>query len=135
MGCDYTYVVTIFSIGVFVEINNERTLQATGNMIYPMVFQLIGAVANIILDPIFIFGWLGIPAMGVKGAAIATVAGQILAMIYSTYILQCKDHAVKVSFKNFKLNGALLAKSIRWDFPPLLCRPLPPCSSLVSTPF
>ena len=120
MGCDYTYVVTIFSIGVFVEINNERTLQATGNMIYPMVFQLVGAVANIILDPIFIFGWLGIPAMGVKGAAIATVIGQILAMIYSTYILQTKDHAVKISFKSFKFQWSIVADIYKVGFPSIV---------------
>ncbi|MBC8571068.1 MATE family efflux transporter [Oscillospiraceae bacterium NSJ-54] len=120
MGCDYTYVVTIFSFGVFVEINNERTLQATGNMIYPMIFQLLGAVTNIILDPIFIFGWLGLPAMGVKGAAIATVLGQIIAMAYSTYILQCKDHAVKVGFKHFKFKPRIVADIYKVGFPSII---------------
>ena len=57
MGVEYTSIVTIFSFGCFIEINLEKTLQATGNMFYPMVFQLIGAISNIILDPIFIFGW------------------------------------------------------------------------------
>ncbi len=52
MGCDYMYIVMIFSFGIFIEIAAEKILQATGNMIYPMVFQLIGAVINIILDPI-----------------------------------------------------------------------------------
>ena len=66
MGIDYTSIVTIFSFGCFVEITLEKTLQATGNMIYPMLFQLTGAITNIILDPIFIFGWFGLPAMGVN---------------------------------------------------------------------
>ncbi|UKI35936.1 MAG: polysaccharide biosynthesis C-terminal domain-containing protein [Clostridiales bacterium] len=55
-------------------------------MLYPMIFQLIGAVINLIFDPIFIFGFGFIPAMGVKGAAIATVMGQIIAMFYALYI-------------------------------------------------
>lgn len=105
MGCQYLYVVTIASLGVFMEINLEKTLQATGNMIYPMVFQLIGAVANIILDPILIFGLLGMPRMGVLGAAVATVIGQLLAMAYSLYITLRKEHEVKISFQHFRLRG------------------------------
>ena len=87
MGIDYTSIVTIFSFGCFVEITLEKTLQATGNMVYPMLFQLTGAISNIILDPIFIFGWFGLPAMGVKGAAIATVAGQLLSMFFAINII------------------------------------------------
>ncbi len=108
MGTSYTSIVTIFSIGVFVEINIEKTLQATGNMIYPMIFQLIGAITNIILDPIMIFGLLGFPKMGIAGAAVATVAGQILSMIFSLYIVFTKTHDVKISFKNFKLKLNIL---------------------------
>ena len=77
MGTQYTSIVTICSFGLMIEVNMEKTLQATGNMIYPMAFQLVGAVTNIILDPVFIFGFAFIPAMGVSGAAIATVIGQI----------------------------------------------------------
>ena len=82
-GTDYLAIVTILSFGIFVEVSVEKTLQATGNMIYPMVFQLIGAVINLIMDPILIFGLMGFPAMGVAGAALATVLGQIIAMVYS----------------------------------------------------
>lgn len=104
MGTDYMSIVCIFSFGVFIEVNIEKTLQATGNMIFPMVFQLIGAITNIILDPLFIFGvdWLGLPAMGVAGAAIATVIGQILSMIVALFVILVGKHEVKISFRHFR---------------------------------
>lgn len=104
MGCDYVYIVMIFSFGVFVQIVLEKTLQATGNMIYPMFFQLTGAITNIILDPILIFGLYGFPKLGVKGAAIATVIGQVFALIFSIIIITTKNHSVKISLKGFKFN-------------------------------
>lgn len=89
---------------MLLEVNLEKTLQATGNMIYPMLFQLVGAVTNIILDPIFIFGYLGLPAMGITGAAIATVTGQIVSMIFAIIIIFTKSHDVHITFKKFKIN-------------------------------
>lgn len=105
MGCNYVYIITIFSIGVFVQISMEKTLQATGNMIYPMLFQLTGALTNIILDPILIFGLFGFPKLGVRGAAIATVIGQIFAMSFSLYIVFRKNHVIHISLKGFKFHG------------------------------
>jgi len=119
-GCDYTYIVMIFSMGVFVEISLEKTLQATGNMFYPMLFQLVGAVSNIILDPILIFGWLGLPAMGVAGAAIATVLGQILGMLFSTYVVIRKDHAVQISLRHFRFNFPIIREIYRVGFPSII---------------
>lgn len=104
MGYQYTIVVTVLSFGSFVQINVEKCLQATGNMIYPMIFQLVGAITNIILDPIMIFGLFGFPKMGVFGAALATVIGQILAMLLSLYVILKKSHLVHVTFKKFKFN-------------------------------
>lgn len=120
MGASYLSIVTIFSFGVFVEINLEKTLQATGNMIYPMIFQLIGAILNIIFDPIFIFGLFGLPAFGVKGAAIATVLGQIIAMIFSMYIVFTKSHDVHISFKNFKFSGKTVKNIYAVGFPSII---------------
>lgn len=105
MASTYLTIVTTCSIFSFVQIVCEKSLQATGNMIQPMIIQLIGAVTNIILDPIFIFGWLGAPALGVKGAALATVSGQALGMLYGIFVLLTKSHAVEVSFKNFKFRS------------------------------
>lgn len=84
-GVDYLQIVMGLSIGVFTQIFLERTLQSTGRTIYTMLTQLTGAVLNIILDPIFIFGYFGLPAMGVKGAAVATVTGQIIGAICGSF--------------------------------------------------
>ena len=104
-GNDYMWIVMVFSFGVFIEVSIEKSIQATGNMLYPMIFQLIGAVINLIFDPIFIFGAGFIPPMGVAGAAIATVMGQIVSMFYAIYIAHKKDFHVKFSLKNFKFRA------------------------------
>lgn len=80
---EYLSIVFIFSIGIFIEVNIEKTLQGTGNTVFPMAFQLVGAITNIILDPIFIFTF----DLGVKGAAIATIIGQIFSMIFALLVL------------------------------------------------
>lgn len=88
-GTDYISVCSIFCLGIFVEILGERLLQASGRTVYTLFTQGLGAVLNIILDPLFIFGFepLGIEPMGIKGAAVATVSGQwvaaIMAMIFN----------------------------------------------------
>ena len=88
-GVDYTSIICIGSLGIFVEILGERLLQASGRTGYTLITQGTGAVLNIILDPLFIKGFepLGIPAMGISGAAIATIIGQwvaaILAVIFN----------------------------------------------------
>lgn len=110
LGSSYTFVVTVFSFGSFLQIGNEKILQATGNMVYPMLFQLIGAITNIILDPIFIFGMFGVPAMGVFGAAVATVTGQILAMAFSMYIVFFRKHEVHITIRGFRFQWDMIKK-------------------------
>ena len=78
-GIAYTSICCIFTLGCFAQMLGERLLQSSGRTVYTMISQSTGAVINIILDPIFIHGWLGLPAMGVAGAAIATVIGQWIA--------------------------------------------------------
>ena len=78
-GSMYLAIVTIGSIGIFIEILFERLLQASGNAFQSMITQATGAIINIVLDPILIFGWFGLPAMGLAGAALATVIGQWIA--------------------------------------------------------
>ncbi len=101
MGSAYMQVVCMFSIGVCVEVNIEKILQATGNMLFPMLFQLVGAVGNILLDPIFIFGMFGVPKFGVKGAAIATVLAQFLSMTVALLVLFLKKHEIQIRFHSF----------------------------------
>ena len=108
MGDTYITICCVFSVGMFVSTMLEKTLQATGNMIWPMIFQLIGAVANIILDPIFIFGYFGLPAMGVAGAAIATVGGQWICMIVCILVAVRGKHEIEITFKGFKFRWRIV---------------------------
>ena len=120
MGTQYLTICFAFSFGVFVEINFERTLQATGNMIFPMLFQLTGAVSNAILAPIFIFGWLGVPNLGVMGAGIATVIAQNLAMLFSIIVVAIKNHNVRIRFKGFRLDWFIIRKIYEVGFPSII---------------
>ena len=119
-GKDYLSVVTIFCFGVMIEMACEKTLQATGNMIAPMISKLIGTVTNIVLDPIMIFGLLGCPRMGAKGAAIATVAGQILAMLFMLTVLLKGKHAVHIEFKGFRFHGRTIKDIYIVGFPSII---------------
>ena len=103
-GVQYLTVVLCFSVFSIVQVMIEKTLQATGNMIFPMLIQLTGAVVNIIFDPLLIFGYGIFPELGVLGAAIATVFGQFCGMVFGLVIIFVKEHEVKITFKNFKLN-------------------------------
>ena len=96
-GCEYLSVVCCMSFGMFTQFTFERLLQSTGKTFYIMITQGIGAVINIILDPIFIFGLLGMPKMGVRGAAVATVIGQITAGILAFVINKKKNDEIQVT--------------------------------------
>lgn len=101
-GTSYTTICCVFTLGVFVQIMCERLLQACGKTVYTMFTQGVGAIVNILLDPVFIFGYFGVPAMGITGAAVATVIGQwagaILGVIFN---LKFNDD-VKFTLKNMK---------------------------------
>lgn len=77
----YGRIVCVFSFGLFLESIWTKILQAEGDMKTPMIAQIMGAVTNIILDPILIFGMFGFPKLGIGGAAIATVCGQVVAAL------------------------------------------------------
>ena len=119
-GVQYTSIVLIFSVFSFFQVNIEKTLQATGNMIFPMLFQLTGAITNIILDPLLIFGIGPFPELRIAGAAIATVTGQAFAMIFSMIILFVKKHDIKVSFKKFRLNWLTIRNIYAVGFPSII---------------
>ena len=103
-GVDYISIVLIFSLGSFIQVMIEKCIQATGNMIFPMISHLIGAISNIILDPIFIFGLGPVPEMGAKGAAIATVLGQWIAMFFLVIVVCVRKFAIRFSLKNFRFS-------------------------------
>lgn len=102
MGIEYLSTVMIFSFGLFTQFFFERLLTSTGRTIFSMTSQLTGAVTNIILDPILIFGLFGAPKMGITGAAVATVIGQCVAGIVAATCNHKYNRDVKLSFKGFK---------------------------------
>lgn len=109
-GTEYLSICCCLSIGVFVQVMFERMLQATGKTFYSMLVQGAGAVVNIILDPILIFGLFGFPKMGVAGAAAATVIGQIAAAIFGIFLNQTQNHEVYLQLHGFRPDGAIITQ-------------------------
>ena len=109
LGKDYLSICCIFSVGLFAQLIFERLLQATGRTVLSMISQCAGALINIIFDPILIFGvsWLGIPAMGVTGAAIATVFGQIVGGIVAIVLNVRRNRELAFRFRGFRPDGKL----------------------------
>ena len=120
MGTGYVTVVTVASCGVFLLFVAERLMQATGNTVYHMVTQLIGALLNCILDPIMIFGWFGCPALGTTGAALATVISQIIAMSIGFAINVRLNHDVRIHIRGFRPDAAILGEIVRIGLPAAL---------------
>lgn len=119
-GYQYLTVVCCFSIGMYAQFVFERLLQSTGKTFYTMITQSTGAVINIILDPILIFGYLGMPKMGVTGAAVATVVGQIVAAIMAFIINQKKNTEVKLHFKGFRPNMHVIGQIYAVGIPSII---------------
>lgn len=120
-GDEYMSVICLFSFGLFGQIITERLLQATGRTIFTMFTQGIGAIINIILDPILIFGLFGMPAMGVTGAAAATVIGQIIAAILGFVCNAVYNHDVTLSIKGiFTIDTAVISKVYQVGIPSII---------------
>ncbi len=101
-GTQYLTIITVCSAGIFLQITLERLMQSTGKTIYNMITQGTGAIINIILDPILIFGLFGLPRLEVAGAALATVIGQVIAVLMSFYFNLTRNKEINISLRGFR---------------------------------
>ncbi len=116
----YLQICMIFCTGTFVETMVQRFLQAAGNTFLSMISLIVGAVTNIILDPIMIFGLVGFPALGIRGAAIATVIGQWLGAATALLLNMKKNKEIKVSFLGYRMDMDMVKRIYRVGFPTIL---------------
>lgn len=119
-GTQYSMIVVGCSIGLFCQFLFERLLQATGRTLFTMVTQGLGAIINIILDPIFIFGLCGFPKMGVAGAALATITGQIIACLLSLFFNLKFNHDIHFKFKRFRPNAHIVKQIYSVGIPSII---------------
>ena len=119
-GTNYAMIVVGCSFGLFGQFLFERLLQATGRTIFTMITQGLGAIINIILDPILIFGYFGLPKMGIAGAALATVIGQIIAMLLAIYFNIKHNPDITFSFVGFKFNYHILKQIFAVGLPSIV---------------
>lgn len=119
-GITYLNICVLCSFGVFCEITFERFLQATGRTIYSMVTQLVGAITNIILDPVLIFGLLGFPKMGIAGAAWATVIGQCLGAVVAVILNHTKNPEIHLRLRHIRPSGKLMGEITAISIPSII---------------
>ena len=119
-GITYLNICILCSFGVFVEITFERFLQATGRTVYSMITQLTGAITNIILDPILIFGQLGFPKLGIAGAAWATVIGQCVGAVVAVMLNHFKNPEVHLRLRHIRPNGRLMGEITAISIPSII---------------
>ena len=119
-GITYLNICILCSFGVFVEITFERFLQATGRTVYSMITQLTGAITNIILDPILIFGLLGFPKLGIAGAAWATVIGQCVGAVVAVMLNHFRNPEVHLRLRHIRPNGRLMGEITAISIPSII---------------
>ena len=119
-GTQYSMIVVGCSIGLFCQFLFERLLQATGRTLFTMVTRGLGAIINIILDPIFIFGLCGFPKMGVAGAALATITGQIIACLLALFFNLKFNHDIHFKFKRFRPNAHIVKQIYSVGIPSII---------------
>ncbi len=119
-GAAYMTICTVFSFGLFGAILFERILQATGRTVFTMITQGIGAILNIVLDPLLIFGFGPIPAMGIRGAAVATVIGQIVSFLMAMTFHFWKNHEVQLSLKVLAFRSSILKPVLAVGVPSII---------------
>ena len=119
-GVTYLTICCVASIGIFMQTTFERLLQSTGKTFFAMITQGVGAITNLILDPILIFGFFGLPRMGVAGAAIATVTGQIVAAILAIFFNLTRNKELTLSFRGFRPDGGLILRIYQVGIPSII---------------
>ncbi|MCM1161210.1 MAG: MATE family efflux transporter [Roseburia sp.] len=124
MGASYLSICLIASFGIIAFSIYEKLLQSTGKTLYSTIAQITGAVVNIVLDPIMIFGYFGLPAMGIEGAAYATVIGQIVSMLIAMYFHYKKNTEVKHGRKYMKLEMNIVKEIYAIGLPAIIMQAL-----------
>lgn len=123
-GVSYLSIVTVISCFCMLELLLEKTFQATGNMVYPMITMIIGALVNTIVDPILIFGLLGAPKLGVTGAAISTVFAQFVSMSVGIYFIKRKNTGLKVNLLDLKIDFKIVKEIYKVGAPSIIMQSL-----------
>ncbi len=123
-ACQYLAIVCIGSLFINIQVVLEKVLQSTGNMVAPMIMSLVGAIVNIILDPILIFGLFGMPRLEVAGAALATVIGQFCAMMVGIFVVVKGEHLVHIQLRGFKLDWKVVKDIYKVGFPSIVMQSL-----------
>jgi putative MATE family efflux protein len=124
MATEYLRICTIISFGAILSMIYEKLLQGVGRTTLSTIAQLAGAVTNIVLDPIMIFGWLGCPEMGIAGAAWATVIGQIVTFVMSAYLHHAKNRDLDTGLKYLKPQGKTIAEIYKIGIPAIIMQAL-----------
>ena len=119
-GTTYLTIICLVSFGLFFQMTMERILQGTGRTMYSMISQTTGAVINIILDPILIFGLFGLPKLGIAGAAIATVFGQVVAGLLATWLNLHKNPDITLRLKGFRPRAQVIKRIYSVGLPSIL---------------
>lgn len=119
-GVEYLTICFIASFGLFCQVVHEKFMQSTGKTMLSMTTQMVGAVINIILDPILIYGWLGLPALGIAGAAYATVIGQIASAAVGIILHQKKNKEIHFTFDDVKPDRKIIGEIFKIGLPSIL---------------
>ncbi len=124
MGSSYLSICSAASFGIIMFSIYEKLLQATGKTVYSTIAQVSGAVVNIILDPIMIFGWFGLPATGIRGAAYATVLGQVVSMLIAMFLHYRKNAEIKPGIRYLKLESGIVKEIYVIGLPAIIMQAL-----------